>query len=120
MRAAFPPIPPLTDRGAGVLDRVPILTPVSESELRVISPVPFGVSVRFAFVSVPINALLPLPRLRVVESIPRVAAASIEDREEAVSALVPERTVVLFVRVVVSPRVILVTAALSNISLPPI
>ena len=101
------------------MDILPILTPVSESEVRTISPVPFGVRVRFALVSVPINASAPLPRLRVVESIPSIAAASIEDREEAVRALVPERTVVLFVRVVVSPRVILVTPALSNISLPP-
>ena len=104
-----------------------MFTPVSESEVSVISPVPFGVRVRLASVNVPIVASLPPPRLSRVESIPRVAAASIVARlpalivvsAAAVRVVVPLRTVVVLVRVVVSPRVILVAPALSSMSLPP-
>lgn len=45
MREALLPIPPDIERGAGVLVDAPMLTPELKSEVRLSSPVPFGVMV---------------------------------------------------------------------------
>jgi len=63
IRAAFAPIPPDIDRGAGVFEDDPMLTPVSPSDVNVSSPVPLGVIVRFPFVVVCIVVSDPPPTL---------------------------------------------------------
>ena len=54
------------------------------------SPVPFGESVRSAFDVVPIVAAAPPPRFKVVESIERIAAASIVARLPALMVVRPD------------------------------
>ena len=75
--AAFAPIPPDTERGAWVLVDCPMRIPESESDESIVFPVPADVSVRLPFVVVAMVADAPPPRLSVVESIERVAEASI-------------------------------------------
>ena len=75
---AFEPIPPDTDRGAGVLVLDPMFIPVLKSLDRVVSPEPRDVMVRLPFVVVEIVASAPPPRFKRVESIDNVAAASID------------------------------------------
>src|SRR4051812_3768127 len=74
MRAAFEPSPPDTERTAGVLEELPILTPESKSLLKVSSPEPLGVRVRLELEVVPSTAAEPLPRFKAVAEIPKVAA----------------------------------------------
>ena len=85
---AFDPIPPDIESGAGVV-APPIKTDVSESADKIMSPVPFGVRVRFEFDPVVIEAGDVPPRERVVESIERDAAASIVASEEALIVVRP-------------------------------
>jgi hypothetical protein len=87
IKEAFPPIPPVTERGAGVLVPVPIYTPVSESEVKTMFPVPLGVKDKLSFDSVPIVAADPAPRFKVVEDIPKVA--------EEVNVVKPEAVIVV-------------------------
>ena len=88
IKAALFPIPPDIDSGAGVV-ALPINTLVSASAERLMFPVPLGVRVRSPFVVVPIVAADPPPRLSVVESIERVAAASIVASTPAVIVVRP-------------------------------
>lgn len=88
--AAFPPIPPETERGAGVLADVPMYIPVSESDERIVFPVPCEVRVRLSSEIVDIVAADPPPRFKVVESIPRVAAASIVASTPALIVVSPD------------------------------
>lgn len=90
IREAFDPIPPDTESGAGVLACEPIRIPVSESDVRIVFPVPLGVRVRLSSEIVPMVACAPPPRLSVVESIPRVEAASIVARAPALIVVRPE------------------------------
>ena len=89
MSAAFPPIPPLTDRGAGVFVSLPILTPELKSLDKVSSPLPFGVNVRFEFDVVPMVAGEPAPKLRVVALMPNKAAVVRVSREDPLMEVVP-------------------------------
>lgn len=107
------------DSGAGVLADVPMFTPESKSDDSIVSPEPAAVSVREPLVVVDIVASAPPPRLRRVESIDRVAAASIDVRPVAESAvsdgsivnvLLPE----LRVRVLAPPDVIVPAAVKSR------
>jgi hypothetical protein len=84
INAAFAPIPPDIDSGAGVLAAVPTLRPDWNVEVIIVLPDPFGVIVRSSFEIVEIVAAAPAPRLRVVALIPRVAALVIVARPEAV------------------------------------
>ena len=89
IRAALFPIPPDIERGAGVV-AFPINTDELKSDERVRFPVPFGESVRSAFDVVPIVAAAPPPRFKVVESIERIAAASIVARLPALMVVRPD------------------------------
>jgi hypothetical protein len=89
IKLEFAPIPPEIERGAGVFDDVPMLTPVSESDVSVSSPVPLGVRVRESSDRVVIVAADPPPSVRVVESIEREAAASMVVSTPAVMVVRP-------------------------------
>src|SRR5689334_14988954 len=83
--AAFPPMPPETDRGAGVFVEEPMYTPESKSEERIVLPDPAGVRVRLLFPVVPIAAFAPPPRLNVVAETPSVPAEVMVASDESVS-----------------------------------
>ena len=86
---------------------------VSASVPIVRSPVPLGWSVRFALLVVPRVAAAPPPRLRRVESIPSVLAASIEFRFPAVRVVRPDALIV-----VSSAAIVIVLEALSSVRAP--
>ena len=63
LNAALLPIPPLTERTAGVLPVLPMYTPLSLSLLMIVCPVPFGVRVKLplepvAILSAPVSLIL--------------------------------------------------------------
>lgn len=68
----------------------PIKTPESASEERIVFPLPADVSVRLPFEVVARVAAAPPPRFNVVESIPRVAAASMVARTPALIVVSPD------------------------------
>ena len=118
MSAPLLPIPPLIAKGEGVELAEPIATPCWEVDDNSSWPEPLGVMVRLLLPVVPRVAGEPLPRLSVVAEIPRVEAEVIVAKEEAVRVVVPERVVVVLVKVVVEPRAILVVPTESRILLP--
>ena len=89
MKAAFAPIPPETESGAGVV-AFPINTDESKSDERIVFPVPFANNVKLSSDRVEIVAAAPPPMLRVVESIANVAAASIVARTPAFIVVRPD------------------------------
>ncbi len=71
--AAFDPIPPETDSGAGVrLASAPIFTPELKSVVRVVSPVPAAVKVRLPLLLVVIVPSPPPPRFKLTPDAPRL------------------------------------------------
>lgn len=118
IKPALEPIPPETDKGAGVLPEEPISTVESKSEESIRSPVPCGVRVKLSSETVPIVAAAPLPRFKVVlvMSLPvmvmspekaRVAALVKVARPEAVRVVSDESKVkVLLPELRVSPFVV--------------
>lgn len=88
IKVAFDPIPPDIERGAGVV-ALPTKTDVSKSDDKTMFPDPFGVRVRFELFPVVMEAGLFPPRVRVVESIERLAAASIVASEAALIVVKP-------------------------------
>ena len=84
------PIELFTKSGNSVpIDVAPTRTWESKSPVRIMFPVPLGVSERVALDVVPRVALDPAPRLRVVDDIPRVAAEVIVARLPAVMVARP-------------------------------
>jgi len=65
IREAFAPIPPETDRGAGVLVEEPMSTPLLKSEVRMVFPEPLGVTVRLLFAVVVMSGEAPPVRVKV-------------------------------------------------------
>ena len=86
-----------------VLEELPTKTPVSESLVKMILPVPLGVIERFELDVVPTVAPAPFPRLRVVAEIPRVEAVVIEARLEEVIEVAFGRERILLLMVAVAP-----------------
>jgi len=73
IRTAFDPIPPETDRGAGVrVASAPMFTPESKSETKTSSPVPLAESVRLSFDAVVRIDAPPLPNVTVPAAPPRL------------------------------------------------
>ena len=73
---ALEPMPPEMERGAGVLVLPPMLTPVSKSEVKVSSPEPAVVRVRFPFEEVVMVASPPLPMAATTPEAPKLRAVA--------------------------------------------
>jgi len=93
IKEAFDPIPPDIESGAGV-EALPTNTDELKSCERIRFPVPLAVRVRLSSLTVEIVAAAPPPILRVVESILRVAAASIVVSPVAVSVVSDESNII--------------------------
>ena len=73
IKEAFDPIPPETERGAGVrVASAPMFTPESKSETKTSSPVPLAESVRLSFDAVVRVDAPPLPNVTVPAAPPRL------------------------------------------------
>ena len=72
IKEALLPIPPEIERAAGVV-ALPIKTDELKSDAKIIFPFPFGCNVKLSSEIVPIVALDPAPRFKVVADSPRVA-----------------------------------------------
>jgi hypothetical protein len=112
---AFDPIPPEIESGAGVFVDAPMFTPVSESEVSVVSPDPRDVRVSDPFDVVAIVESAPPPRLSVVESMDSVAAASIVVRFAALTVVRPDAE-----RVVSLAAIVSVLSPESRVSVEPV
>src|SRR5258708_1323251 len=86
IKAAFEPMPPLTERGARVFPEEPIKTPLFKSEERMVLPLPAEVRVRLPLPPVVIVALPLFPRVRATPDAPtfRAVAAPAKLTVEAV------------------------------------
>jgi len=111
LRAAFDPIPPETDKIAGVFEELPTYTPVLLSEERIVLPVPFGAMVKlllFPVLMVPAFANVRLVALTPIVSIDAtpVSAPPVDTFKPPfdVSANVPVLLPILTFPVLVVPR----------------
>src|SRR6185503_9565789 len=97
--AALPPMPPETDNGAIVFALDPILTPDWNVDVRIVLPVPFGVSVRLPLAPVPMVSA-PLSEKLFAESV-------------CVAAFIDSPLIVLVVLAAMIPAIVRLPVAVS-------